>query len=227
MIQAYLSPFLESSSFFLLPSPPLQGGPKEQLQIELAHLCDLRTAIAAELVCVWLHSIYSLATRRIFALLKQNHLFFQPNVPCTDNVAFDVERLTRGQPASRRSALGDFANDSSLSLEPLRTSGMSQLPQDGELTPRSGEINIAVTSKFSLASSSVRCFSWSVALALLQLRAAGPRWRASLQGRGDPSGSVRGTRSVLEPITQGMTVPTLPLLTVYPGRSARKEHRMS
>ncbi|XP_049685789.1 E3 ubiquitin-protein ligase RNF130 isoform X4 [Accipiter gentilis] len=69
-----------------------------------------------------------------------------PNVPCTDNVAFDMERLTRGQPASRRSALGDFANDSSLSLEPLRTSGMSQLPQDGELTPRSGEINIAVTS---------------------------------------------------------------------------------
>ncbi|XP_062443357.1 E3 ubiquitin-protein ligase RNF130 isoform X1 [Rhea pennata] len=68
-----------------------------------------------------------------------------PNVPCTDNVAFDMERLTRGQPANRRSALGDFANDSSLSLEPLRTSGMSQLPQDGELTPRSGEINIAVT----------------------------------------------------------------------------------
>ncbi|XP_075571375.1 E3 ubiquitin-protein ligase RNF130 isoform X1 [Pelecanus crispus] len=69
-----------------------------------------------------------------------------PNVPCTDNVAFDMERLTRGQPASRRSALSDFANDTSLSLEPLRTSGMSQLPQDGELTPRSGEINIAVTS---------------------------------------------------------------------------------
>ncbi|XP_076206265.1 E3 ubiquitin-protein ligase RNF130 isoform X3 [Aptenodytes patagonicus] len=68
-----------------------------------------------------------------------------PSVPCTDNVAFDMERLTRGQPASRRSALGDFANDSSLSLEPLRASGMSQLPQDGELTPRSGEINIAVT----------------------------------------------------------------------------------
>ncbi|XP_030911054.1 E3 ubiquitin-protein ligase RNF130 [Geospiza fortis] len=69
-----------------------------------------------------------------------------PNVPCTDNVAFDMERLTRGQPVSRRSALGDFGTDSSLSLEPLRTSGMSQLPQDGELTPRSGEINIAVTS---------------------------------------------------------------------------------
>lgn len=99
-----------------------------------------------------------------------NPLLFQPNVPCTDNVAFDMERLTRGQPASRRSALGDFANDSSLSLEPLRTSGMSQLPQDGELTPRSGEINIAVTSKFSLASSTVLWFSWYVALALAVAR---------------------------------------------------------
>ncbi|XP_074866283.1 E3 ubiquitin-protein ligase RNF130 isoform X2 [Carettochelys insculpta] len=69
-----------------------------------------------------------------------------PNVPCTDNVPFDMERLARGQPANRRSALSDFANDNSLSLEPLRTSGMSQLPQDGEISPRTGEINIAVTS---------------------------------------------------------------------------------
>ncbi|XP_063204928.1 E3 ubiquitin-protein ligase RNF130 isoform X3 [Chroicocephalus ridibundus] len=76
-----------------------------------------------------------------------------PNVPCTDNVAFDMERLSRGQPAGRRSALGDFANDSSLSLEPLRTSGMSQLPQDGELTPRSGEINIAVTKEWFIIAS--------------------------------------------------------------------------
>ncbi|XP_032303313.1 E3 ubiquitin-protein ligase RNF130 isoform X4 [Coturnix japonica] len=76
-----------------------------------------------------------------------------PNVPCTDNVAFDMERLSRSQPASRRSALGDFTNDSSLSLEPLRTSGMSQLPQDGELTPRSGEINIAVTKEWFIIAS--------------------------------------------------------------------------
>ncbi|XP_014376872.1 E3 ubiquitin-protein ligase RNF130 isoform X1 [Alligator sinensis] len=76
-----------------------------------------------------------------------------PNVPCTDNIAFDMERLTRGQPPNRRSALGDFANDSSLSLEPLRTSGMSQLPQDGELTPRSGEINIAVTKEWFIIAS--------------------------------------------------------------------------
>lgn len=72
----------------------------------------------------------------------------QPNLPCTDNVAFDMERLTRTQAVNRRSALGDLASDSSLGLEPLRTSGISPLPQDGELTPRTGEINIAVTSKW-------------------------------------------------------------------------------
>ncbi|XP_008273213.1 E3 ubiquitin-protein ligase RNF130 isoform X5 [Oryctolagus cuniculus] len=68
-----------------------------------------------------------------------------PNLPCTDNVAFDMERLTRTQAVNRRSALGDLASDNSLGLEPLRTSGISPLPQDGELTPRTGEINIAVT----------------------------------------------------------------------------------
>lgn len=59
-----------------------------------------------------------------------------------------MERLTRTQAVNRRSALGDLASDSSLGLEPLRTSGISPLPQDGELTPRTGEINIAVTSKW-------------------------------------------------------------------------------
>ncbi|XP_034258540.1 E3 ubiquitin-protein ligase RNF130 isoform X2 [Pantherophis guttatus] len=68
------------------------------------------------------------------------------NVPCADNMAFDMERLTRGQLGNRGSVLGDLNSDSSLTLEPLRTSGVSQFPQDGELTPRTGEINIAVTS---------------------------------------------------------------------------------
>uniref|UniRef100_A0A8D0KGW8 Ring finger protein 130 n=1 Tax=Salvator merianae TaxID=96440 RepID=A0A8D0KGW8_SALMN len=68
------------------------------------------------------------------------------NVPCADNMAFDMERLTRGQLGNRRSVLGDLSSDSSLTVEPLRTSGISQFPQDGELTPRTGEINIAVTS---------------------------------------------------------------------------------
>ncbi|KAG8523013.1 E3 ubiquitin-protein ligase RNF130, partial [Galemys pyrenaicus] len=74
-----------------------------------------------------------------------------PNLPCTDNVAFDMERLTRTQAVNRRSALGDLTSDNSLGLEPLRTSGISPLPQDGELTPRTGEINIAVTSKWTCA----------------------------------------------------------------------------
>ena len=61
-----------------------------------------------------------------------------------------MERLTRTQAVNRRSALGELASDNSLGLEPLRTSGISPLPQDGELTPRTGEINIAVTSKWAL-----------------------------------------------------------------------------
>ncbi|XP_037673396.1 LOW QUALITY PROTEIN: E3 ubiquitin-protein ligase RNF130 [Choloepus didactylus] len=69
-----------------------------------------------------------------------------PNLPCAENVAFDMERLTRAHALSRRSALGDRTGGSSPGLEPLRASGMSPLPQDGELTPRTGEINIAVTS---------------------------------------------------------------------------------
>ncbi|XP_066471031.1 E3 ubiquitin-protein ligase RNF130 [Tiliqua scincoides] len=75
------------------------------------------------------------------------------NMPCADNMAFDMERLTRGQLGNRRSVLGDLASDSSLSLEPLRTSGISQFPQDGELTPRSGEINIAVTKEWFIIAS--------------------------------------------------------------------------
>lgn len=76
-----------------------------------------------------------------------------PNLPCTDNVAFDMERLTRTQAVNRRAALGDLAGDSSLGLEPLRTSGISPLPQDGELTPRTGEINIAVTKEWFIIAS--------------------------------------------------------------------------
>ncbi|KAK2506810.1 hypothetical protein MC885_005646 [Smutsia gigantea] len=76
-----------------------------------------------------------------------------PNLPCTDNSAFDMERLTRTQALNRRSALGDLASDNSLGLEPLRTSGISPLPQDGELTPRTGEINIAVTKEWFIIAS--------------------------------------------------------------------------
>lgn len=128
---------------------------------------------------------YGIIPCTVFLPVKRDRCVFQPNVPCTDNVAFDMERLSRSQPASRRSALGDFANDSSLSLEPLRTSGMSQLPQDGELTPRSGEINIAVTSKFALASITVLWLSWDGSLALLSSVLQGCDKRSSCRNRGE------------------------------------------
>lgn len=147
---------------------------------------------------MWLSSIYGHVPCRAFHPVTWDHCVFQPNVPCTENVAFDMERLSRSQPASRRSALGDFANDSSLSLEPLRTSGMSQLPQDGELTPRSGEINIAVTSKFSLASVAVLWLSWDRALALLSSVLRGCDKRSSCRDRGDLGVSAR---SVSKPKT--------------------------
>lgn len=68
------------------------------------------------------------------------------NVPCSENVAFDVERLTRSQPSTRGSAPSDPVDEGSLILESLRSSAISQLPHEGEITPRTGEINIAVTS---------------------------------------------------------------------------------
>ncbi|XP_040296755.1 E3 ubiquitin-protein ligase RNF130 isoform X2 [Bufo bufo] len=68
------------------------------------------------------------------------------NVPCSNNVAFDVERLTRSQPTSRGTAPSDTVDEGSLILESLRSSAISQLPHEGEITPRTGEINIAVTS---------------------------------------------------------------------------------
>lgn len=152
MIQVYLSPFLATQSFSLLLPSPLQLVGVVHSRVSV--LCGLGTATAGEKsVCEWFCPL---------STVTQSCVPPQPTVPCTDNVAFDMERLTRGQPASRRSALGDFGTDSSLSLEPLRTSGMSQLPQDGELTPRSGEINIAVTSKCPLAPSTVLRLPWCV-----------------------------------------------------------------
>ncbi|KAJ8337830.1 hypothetical protein SKAU_G00367960 [Synaphobranchus kaupii] len=89
-------------------------------------------------------------------------LGIMPNLPCVDNVAFDMDRISRNQTASQRTALVDLSNENSISLEPLRHSGTSQIPSDGELTPRTGEINIAVTSghffnRTSLSPRSVVC----------------------------------------------------------------------
>ncbi|XP_069510191.1 E3 ubiquitin-protein ligase RNF130 isoform X2 [Ambystoma mexicanum] len=92
------------------------------------------------------------------------------NVPCTDHVAFDMERLTRGPSANRRPGPGELANDGSLSLEPLHSTGMSQLPQDGELTPRTGEISIAVTSAlfFNRNSLSPRSLGYETELSTIE-----------------------------------------------------------
>ncbi|XP_053574620.1 E3 ubiquitin-protein ligase RNF130 isoform X1 [Bombina bombina] len=102
------------------------------------------------------------------------------NVPCTENVAFDMERLTRGQPANRRSAPSDPTDDGSLILESLRSSGISQLPHDGEITPRTGEINIAVTKEwfiiasFGLLSALTLCYM--IIKATASLYAAEAKW---------------------------------------------------
>ncbi|RXN07528.1 E3 ubiquitin-protein ligase RNF130-like protein [Labeo rohita] len=69
-----------------------------------------------------------------------------PNLPCVDNMAFDMDRMSRSQTSSQRTALVDLSSETSISLEPLRHSSSSQLPSDEELIPRTGEINIAVTS---------------------------------------------------------------------------------
>ncbi|TRY89040.1 hypothetical protein DNTS_022161, partial [Danionella cerebrum] len=68
-----------------------------------------------------------------------------PNLPCVDNMAFDMDRMSRSQTSIQRTALVDLSSETSISLEPLHHSSSSQLPSDEELIPRSGEINIAVT----------------------------------------------------------------------------------
>ncbi|MBN3276318.1 GOLI ligase, partial [Polyodon spathula] len=82
-------------------------------------------------------------------------LGIMPNLPCVDNVAFDMDMISRSQTSSQRSILGDSTNENSISLEPLRHSGTSQSPLEAELTPRSGEINIAVTSGHFFSRSSL------------------------------------------------------------------------
>ncbi|XP_035387853.1 E3 ubiquitin-protein ligase RNF130 isoform X1 [Electrophorus electricus] len=76
-----------------------------------------------------------------------------PNLPCVDNVAFDMDHLSRGQASSQRAALVDLSSEMNVSLEPLRHSGSAQLPTDTELPPRAGEINIAVTKEWFIVAS--------------------------------------------------------------------------
>ncbi|KAK7137934.1 hypothetical protein R3I94_013545 [Phoxinus phoxinus] len=76
-----------------------------------------------------------------------------PNLPCVDNMAFDMDRMSRSQTSSQRTALVDLSSETSISMEPLRHSSSSQLPSDEELIPRSGEINIAVTKEWFIVAS--------------------------------------------------------------------------
>ncbi|KAI4887622.1 hypothetical protein NFI96_008734, partial [Prochilodus magdalenae] len=77
-------------------------------------------------------------------------LGIMPNLPCVDNVAFDMERVSRSQSSSQRGALVDLSE--SVSLEPLRLSSSTQLPSDSELTART-DINIAVTKEWFIVAS--------------------------------------------------------------------------
>uniref|UniRef100_A0A673GLY8 E3 ubiquitin-protein ligase RNF130-like n=1 Tax=Sinocyclocheilus rhinocerous TaxID=307959 RepID=A0A673GLY8_9TELE len=76
-----------------------------------------------------------------------------PNLPCVDNMAFDMDRMSRSQTSSQRTALVDLSSETSISLEPLRHSSSSQLPSNEELIPPSGEINIAVTKEWFIVAS--------------------------------------------------------------------------
>ncbi|KAL6479737.1 hypothetical protein MHYP_G00107700 [Metynnis hypsauchen] len=77
-------------------------------------------------------------------------LGIMPNLPCVDNVAFDMEHVSRSQSSSQRGALVDLSE--SVSLEPLRLSSSTQLPSDSEMTTRT-DINIAVTKEWFIVAS--------------------------------------------------------------------------
>uniref|UniRef100_A0AAY4CCL5 RING-type domain-containing protein n=1 Tax=Denticeps clupeoides TaxID=299321 RepID=A0AAY4CCL5_9TELE len=80
-------------------------------------------------------------------------LGIMPNLPCMDNAAFDMDRISHSQTSSQRTALVDLSSETSISVEPLRSSGTTQIPSDIELTPRTGEINIAVTKEWFIIGS--------------------------------------------------------------------------
>ncbi|MCJ8733693.1 hypothetical protein PDJAM_G00226530 [Pangasius djambal] len=81
------------------------------------------------------------------------------NLQCVDNVAFDMERMTRTHSSSQRVALMDVTSETSVSVEPLTRSGSSQPLSESELTHthththRAGEINIAVTKEWFIVGS--------------------------------------------------------------------------
>ncbi|XP_078407290.1 E3 ubiquitin-protein ligase RNF130 isoform X2 [Cetorhinus maximus] len=85
-------------------------------------------------------------------ILKALGLLIGPEMHCTENSTLDMERSVRGSPANQRSMPIDVTNDGSISLEPLRFLGSSQLGQEEESVPRSREMNVTVTKWLIIAS---------------------------------------------------------------------------
>ncbi|XP_067852062.1 E3 ubiquitin-protein ligase RNF130 isoform X2 [Heptranchias perlo] len=77
----------------------------------------------------------------------------QPDTHFAENSTLDMERSIRGSPTNRRSMPGDVAGDGSISLEPLRFLGSSQMGQEEEFLPRTREMNVTVTKEWLIIAS--------------------------------------------------------------------------
>ncbi|GCB65750.1 hypothetical protein scyTo_0011910 [Scyliorhinus torazame] len=86
-------------------------------------------------------------------ILKALGLLIGPDMHCTENSMFDMEQSVRGSPANQRSMPIDVTNDGSISLEPLRFLGSSQLGQEEDSVPRSREMNVTVTKEWLIIAS--------------------------------------------------------------------------
>ncbi|XP_072923170.1 E3 ubiquitin-protein ligase RNF130 isoform X3 [Hemitrygon akajei] len=75
-----------------------------------------------------------------------------PELQCAENSAFDIDRTARGSLANQRFMPTDVTSDGSISLEPLRFLGSSQMGQEEEFVPRTREMNITITKWLIIAS---------------------------------------------------------------------------
>ncbi|XP_032885608.1 E3 ubiquitin-protein ligase RNF130 isoform X5 [Amblyraja radiata] len=69
-----------------------------------------------------------------------------PDSQCAETTALDVDRAVGESLANQRSMPTDVSSDGSISLEPLRFLGSSQMGQEEEFVPRTREMNVTVTS---------------------------------------------------------------------------------
>ncbi|XP_067900117.1 E3 ubiquitin-protein ligase RNF130-like isoform X2 [Heterodontus francisci] len=86
-------------------------------------------------------------------ILKALGMLVGPDMHCAENSMLDIERSVRGSPTNQRSMPSDVTSDGSISLEPLRFLGSSQLGQEEESVPRSREMNITVTKEWLIIAS--------------------------------------------------------------------------